>query len=114
MEPPDSKSSSSDGEGNNVPEQAPDTPEKRLVGPLAQPVATNVRFDAVGGAYGSKRAPAGGSGAIAIPKAPQRAKGPSWQAPKRPFTHQRCRLRSYPHVFVTCSGLNVHSTLQHG
>jgi len=52
--------------------------------------------------------------AIAVAAAPPRTRGPSQQAPKRPFRPQSCRLRDQPHVFEARSGLNDHATVHHG
>jgi len=117
VEPSSSEGNNSDVEGSNQPEQVSEqsgTPEKRSAGPSAPPVVANVRFDAIGGAYVGMQTSARGGSATTLMKAPPRAKGPRQQTPKCPFCHQKCRLCSHPRIFETCSGLNVHSTLQHG
>jgi len=111
MEPSDSESSSFDAEGGNMPDTAPEgsnMPEKQSVGPPAWLVEANVCFGVASGTGVSTRASAGGGGAAATPKTRPRTKGPSWQAPKCPFKHQKCRLYDHLYVFETCSGLNVH------
>jgi len=119
VEPSSSEGEQTDGERGEGLAQVPDAPEtaaQRMAESPAWPVTTEVRFDATGGAYVCRRAPLRTGGVTAIPKIPQRGRGPSRlpQQDKKEFRHQRCQLCNHECVFETRSGLNSHSVLQHG